>query len=82
MKRYLLFENTLDFYPCGGWKDLVGDFDSIEEALNAPQAEESFTWSAWHIADTETMKIVLAGDFREPDSDVITARAKGRRYSD
>jgi hypothetical protein len=34
MKRYLLFAFD-DYYPCGGWKDYRGNFDSIVEALES-----------------------------------------------
>jgi hypothetical protein len=34
MKRYLLFAGA-QYYPCGGWDDLEGDFDTLEEAREA-----------------------------------------------
>ena len=33
MKKYLLFTFN-EYYPCGGFEDYVGAFDSIEEAYN------------------------------------------------
>jgi hypothetical protein len=38
MKRYALFAGS-HYYPCGGWHDLVGTYDSVdyEEAMQALQ---------------------------------------------
>ena len=33
MKKYLLFTFN-SYYPCGGFKDYIGAFDSIEDAYN------------------------------------------------
>lgn len=64
MGRYLLFIGS-SFYASGGWLDLVGGFDSIEEAQEHPKYVENFgqgrkpwndTW--YHIVDTSTLKIV------------------------
>ena len=34
MKPYLLFYGSC-YYPCGGWSDFQGEFDTIEEARDA-----------------------------------------------
>ena len=31
MKRFLLFGYD-HYYPCGGWEDFIGDFDTLGEA--------------------------------------------------
>jgi hypothetical protein len=31
MKRYLVFGGD-NYYPCGGWDDLLGEFDNLEDA--------------------------------------------------
>jgi hypothetical protein len=33
-KRYLLFAG-FNYYPCGGWDDFIGSFDTQEEATKA-----------------------------------------------
>lgn len=61
MKRYLLFEGLV-YYPDGGWNDLAGDFDTVEEAKAS--GEESmlegkrvlYDW--YQIVDLETGKEV------------------------
>jgi len=52
MKRYFLF--CLDtFYPAGGMKDFVGDFDTVEEAQAASHSEHQ------EILDTETRMVMV-----------------------
>ena len=34
MKPYLLFYGSR-YYPCGGWSDFQGEFDTVEEAKAA-----------------------------------------------
>ncbi len=34
MKRFLAFYNQ-DYYPSGGMNDFIGDFETLEEAVNA-----------------------------------------------
>jgi hypothetical protein len=52
VKRFLVFAGD-DYYPSGGWHDLVGDFDSLEEARNvATKSEKRGHWS--HIIDLTT----------------------------
>lgn len=56
VKRYLLFGGYA-YYPRGGWSDLQGSFDSVEEAVEAANAGESmiaksgYDW--WQIVDTQ-----------------------------
>lgn len=47
MKRYLLFAGD-QYYPSGGWHDLSGEFDSIEEAEEYV-FERGYEW--WHVVD-------------------------------
>ena len=63
MKRFFLFAGY-EYYPSGGRYDLVGDFDSVSEAvsvlLNVKVAKE---W--WHVLDTrlrETYSTKLSGE--------------------
>ena len=61
MKNYLTFYGDC-YYPCGGMKDFIGDFDTIEQAkeaitmahlINRPEDKE-FEWawaSIWSIID-------------------------------
>jgi len=34
IKRYVCFTCS-DYYPCGGWRDFSGSFDSLDEAREA-----------------------------------------------
>lgn len=64
MKRYLLFAGDT-YYPRGGFRDLRGDYDTLEEARTAAEAgepmiaESGFDW--WHIFDTETKQVIDQG---------------------
>lgn len=54
MKRYLLFAGH-NYYPAGGTNDLVGAFDTYEQAVERGQAGDAtfaspFDW--WHVFDT------------------------------
>lgn len=65
MKKYLLFVGS-EYYPCGGWEDSYGEFDSVQDAedfvTQNPQFGEddgSLTTIDWaHIVDTDTREIV------------------------
>lgn len=57
VKRYLLFAGD-QYYPSGGWHDLSGEFDSIEEAEEYV-FERGYEW--WHVVDREELRIVKAG---------------------
>lgn len=63
MKRYLAFFGH-EYYPMGGMEDFIGDFDSVDEALQAIDArrhESSSTFIWNHVYDTVERKIVAAG---------------------
>ena len=51
-KRYLLFTGE-EHYPSGGWKDLCGGFDTIEDAKFLIGSRD---WA--HIVDSDTQQIV------------------------
>lgn len=60
--RYMLFEGKL-YYPCGGWKDFAGFFDTIPEALASLKElqppggwEEEYGWH--HIVDVRASEII------------------------
>lgn len=89
MKRYLLFSGD-DYYPCGGWDDFEGDFDTLEESLKLTK-KHSDDWC--HVVDTVTMKIIKIGmsqahtpdliffDTEEQREDYVYKKAKERgRY--
>ncbi len=54
MKRYLLFGGEI-YYPRGGWNDLHGNADSIQELKDLPVAP-FIDWM--HIVDLHEGKIV------------------------
>ena len=62
MKNFALFAGA-DFYPAGGMEDLIGRFDSLEEALVAAQDEdpESGGYDWYQIVDLTTFTVVVAG---------------------
>lgn len=51
MKRFLVFAGA-NYYPCGGWKDFYGSYDTKDEAQEAI-AEQDFDWN--EIIDTENL---------------------------
>lgn len=54
MKRFLVFAGS-EYYPCGGWEDFVGDYDTVEEAMAADTSGPGpYRWC--HVVDTETME--------------------------
>lgn len=62
MKKYLLFAGD-HYYPSGGVRDFVGDFDSIEGAMSELirfGRSDGFDW--YHIVEYSTMKIVKKGN--------------------
>jgi hypothetical protein len=52
MKKYLLFQYN-EYEPSGGWYDLHGDFENIEDAKAA------IVKDGWHIVDIELQEIVF-----------------------
>lgn len=53
MKRFLVFAGS-NYYPCGGWSDFVGAYDSLEEARAA--AEERKTLGQAYEARGQTFR--------------------------
>lgn len=75
IQKYILFMGDR-YYPWGGWKDYLADFDTISQCqLKAIERQESenlsFCW--FQIVDSETKEIVLEGDFdaQQPFDDLI-----------
>ena len=50
MNRFLLFAGDT-YYPSGGWRDLEGNFETLEQAEAAAE-ELDPDW--WHIVDMES----------------------------
>lgn len=70
LKRYLAFCGWI-YYPDGGIKDMVGDFDSIEEATDAIKIKlkpdlEVGVWG--HIWDSETRSIVWEKEIKQEEN--------------
>jgi hypothetical protein len=77
MKRYVVFGGKI-YYACGGWRDLLGTYDALEEALTATASpdlwrasiryDEDELWRYpaedlwWHIVDTTSQTIVADND--------------------
>ena len=54
LKRYLVFAGE-SYYPLGGWDDLIGQYDTIEEARMATKSyQHSQLWA--QIIDIVTQK--------------------------
>lgn len=52
MKRFFVFGGDI-YYPCGGWRDLIGQYDTMEEVqefLNDWYGE--YKW--YHVVDSTT----------------------------
>ena len=62
VKRFVRFDYT-EYYPCGGWNDFTGSFDSLEEARNFVQkypdgrVVRSSKWDLGEIVDLETGEV-------------------------
>jgi hypothetical protein len=54
LKRFLLFTFAA-YYPCGGWGDFEGDFDTAEEAIAAAKNDKP---ELYQVIDSETKKDV------------------------
>jgi len=64
MKRYLIFGGS-SYYPSGGFADLIGDADTLDEAIaTAADLEKRFPQCSfggvewWHVIDTQTRECV------------------------
>ena len=53
-KRFLAFTGE-NYYPCGGWNDFCGSFDSLDEAKTATRPTGALNdYREWaHIVDLE-----------------------------
>ncbi len=61
MERYLVFFGAI-YYPAGGTKDLLGDYESIEQAKAAinkesKDSQRKYKWA--HIYDASRMEIIF-----------------------
>jgi len=57
VKRYLIFGGEM-CYPAGGWNDLLGNTDSLDDAMEA--ALVMVVKGEWaHILDTERMELIF-----------------------
>ncbi len=54
MKKYLLFSGDM-YYPCGGWDDFQGEYDTIEEAKEIAE-KQGDEW--WQIVDLATREVI------------------------
>ena len=56
MKRFLLFSGD-DYYPRPAWRDFVGSFDTVQEALeHNARRDNGLDW--YQVVDTQTQAIV------------------------
>ena len=69
MKNFALFAGD-NYYPSGGMLDLVGRFDSVEEAVAGAKAPEDdeYEWATWgrvydwyQVVDLTTFTVVVRG---------------------
>jgi hypothetical protein len=80
MKRYLLFCGN-NYYPNGGWSDLIGAFDTIEECGPPNHFVDRYgdtvevDW--WHLVDTEVLAIIDQGEISHEEE--LQARLKAQR---
>lgn len=75
MKRYLLFAGSA-YFPCGGWGDLLGDFEEIKYAKLILLTLRKMDKEWWHIVDTTTGSVV------ECESDTKTCRSTASSADD
>lgn len=65
MKKYLLFAGH-NYYPAGGVLDFIGDYDTLEEALEEANRKEGWedykteVYDWWHVVDHDTMEIIAS----------------------
>jgi hypothetical protein len=90
---YALFAGD-NYYPCGGWEDFQGFFDSLEEAQSVisfekPVGDKCCVYDWAHIVDLEQGKVVWHPTFPykdihqlytiKPDEKVVSTSAWVRR---
>jgi hypothetical protein len=73
MKRLALFWGRT-YYPCGGWDDFGGTFDTIEDAQAAAR-EHDCDWA--QIVDLNTERVVIEGG-RSNFSGPLTWKVAGK----
>jgi hypothetical protein len=67
MDRFIVFGGQ-DYYPCGGWRDIVGYAETIREAkamVDVQLSTDQIEW--WQIVDTGTGVIIDNGPRRDLD---------------
>lgn len=58
MHNYLVFVYDT-YYPAGGWNDLVGSYETLEEAIEqAARDAGSGDWKNYHIVDLQQQRVV------------------------
>jgi len=56
MKRFLVF-SSYNYESSGGWKDILGDADTLEEAEDMGRAVlHHHDW--WHVVDIQEQRVV------------------------
>jgi len=56
-KRYLAFAGE-NYYPCGGWSDLQGSYDTIDQAIHEAQLYQPK--DGWYcVVDLETGEVIF-----------------------
>ena len=56
--NYLVFKGD-HYYPCGGWVDFEGAYETLEEAKAAAKLGSAMCGEDWsHIVDLSTGKII------------------------
>ena len=68
MKRYLAFYGDI-YYPLGGMRDFIGDYDSIDEAISAVKEKNKSEWSG-----TEDWDVIWANIYDSVDETFIFER--------
>lgn len=63
MKKYLVFQ-WFEWEAGGGWNDLIGQADTIEEARALRGEPRKYNHQVGHIIDTQTGEIVEEYEFK------------------
>lgn len=66
MKQYLLFAYP-GYYPCGGWNDFCGEFDTVEDALLRLVDMDRDQAEFWHIIDSRSMNCIKGKGYFKKD---------------
>ena len=66
-KRYLLFAGP-DYYPAGGWRDLMGDYDdpvpAVAEGKRLRKSRSMYRTDWWEVIDLETGEEIDKAGFK------------------